>query len=63
MTDRSLKYTQVNPAMAKLLGLDVSEIIGRKPHDIYGEDIGRQFRLLDLRVSEESRSKESTLPA
>ncbi|MFA6224503.1 MAG: sigma 54-interacting transcriptional regulator [Desulfomonilaceae bacterium] len=50
MMDRSLKYTQANPAMAKLLGLDVSEIIGRKPQDIYGEKIARQLRLLDLRV-------------
>ncbi len=50
MMDSHLKYTQANPAMAKLLGLDVSEIIGRKPKDIYGEKVGRQLRLLDLRV-------------
>ena len=62
MMDSNLKYTQVNPAMAKLLGLDVSEIIGRKPRDIYGEDIGRQLRLLDLRVlGGESIEREHTV--
>ncbi|MCX5871770.1 MAG: sigma 54-interacting transcriptional regulator [Deltaproteobacteria bacterium] len=50
MMDSHLKYTQVNPATAKFLGLDVSEIIGRKPKDIYGEEVGHQLRLLDLRV-------------
>jgi PAS domain S-box-containing protein len=62
MMDSNLKYTQVNPAMAKLLGLDVSEIIGRKHRDIYGEDIGRQLRLLDLRVlGGESIEREHTV--
>ena len=50
--DSDIKYRQVNPAMAKILELDVSEIIGRKPEDIYGEEVGRQLRLLDLRVLE-----------
>ncbi len=62
MMDSHLKYTQVNPAMAKILGLDVSEIIGRKPQDIYGEEIGRQLRLLDLRVlGGESIEREHTV--
>ena len=52
MMDSHHKYTQVNPAMAQLLGLDESEIIGRKPKDIYGARVGQQLRLLDLRVLE-----------
>jgi PAS domain S-box-containing protein len=60
--DSNIKYRQVNPAMAKILELDVSEIIGRKPEDIYGEEVGRQLRLLDLRVLEgESIEREHTV--
>jgi PAS domain S-box-containing protein len=60
--DSNIKYRQVNPAMAKILELDVSEIIGRKPEDIYGEEMGRQLRLLDLRVLEgESIEREHTV--
>ena len=60
--DSHLKYTQVNPATAKILGLDVSEIIGRKPEDIYGEEVGQQLRLLDLRVlGGESIEREHTV--
>ena len=50
MMDSHLRYMQVNPATAKMLGLDESEIIGRRPKDIYGAEVGRQLRLLDLRV-------------
>ncbi|MHB8204867.1 MAG: PAS domain-containing protein [Desulfomonilaceae bacterium] len=50
MMDSHRKYTKVNPATAKVLGLDVSEIIGHKPEEVYGEEIGKQLRLLDLRV-------------
>jgi PAS domain S-box-containing protein len=62
MMDSNHKYTQVNPALAKFLGLDVSEIIGHKPEDVYGEDIGKQLRLLDLRVlAGESIEREHTV--
>ena len=50
MKDRHLKYTHVNPAMARLFGLDVSEIIGRKDEDIYGEGTGKHIKQVDLRV-------------
>ncbi len=40
MKDSHLRYTHVNPAMAGMFGLDVSEIIGRKDEDIYGEGPG-----------------------
>ena len=62
MMDSRRKYTQVNPATAKILGLDESEIIGRKPEDIYGEEVGKQLRLLDLRVlGGESIEREHTV--
>ncbi len=50
MKDRHLKYTHANPAMARLFGLDVSEIIGRKDEDIYGEGTGKHIKQVDLRV-------------
>ena len=62
MMDSHVKYTQANPATAKILGLDESEIIGRKPEDIYGEEVGKQLRLLDLRVlGGESIEREHTV--
>ena len=36
MKDRHLRYTHVNPAMARVFGLDASEIIGRTEEDVYG---------------------------
>ena len=50
MKDRDLTYTHVNPAMARMFGLDVSEIIGRKDEDLYGEATGKHIRQVDLRV-------------
>jgi len=52
MMDSHLRYKQVNPATTRVLGLDESEIIGRKSKDIYGAGVGQQLRLLDLRVLE-----------
>ncbi|MFH0960589.1 MAG: sigma 54-interacting transcriptional regulator [Pseudomonadota bacterium] len=52
MMDSHLRYIQVNPATTKMLGLDESEIIGRKAKDVYGASVGQQLRLLDLRVLE-----------
>jgi PAS domain S-box-containing protein len=52
MMDSHLRYEQVNPATTRMLGLDESEIIGRKSKDIYGAGVGQQLRLLDLRVLE-----------
>ncbi len=50
MKDRHLTYTHVNPAMARMFGRDVSEIIGRKDEDLYGEATARQIKQVDLRV-------------
>ncbi len=50
MKDRHLRYTHVNPAMARMFGVDVSEIIGRKDEDLYGEATGKHIKQVDLRV-------------
>jgi PAS domain S-box-containing protein len=50
MKDRHLTYTHVNPAMARMFGLDVSEIIGRKDEDLYGKATGKHIKQVDLRV-------------
>jgi len=50
MKDRHLTYTHVNPAMARMFGLDVSEIIGRKDEDLYGEATGKYIKQVNLRV-------------
>ncbi|MHB8203440.1 MAG: sigma 54-interacting transcriptional regulator, partial [Desulfomonilaceae bacterium] len=50
LMDSNRKYTRVNPSMVTSLGLDPSEIIGHKPEDVYGEEVGKQIRLLYVRV-------------
>ncbi len=41
--DPSLKFTHVNRAMSRLLGLDPYEIIGKRTEDLYGEETGKQL--------------------
>ncbi len=48
--DRQLKYTMVNPAMAKLLNRPTSEIVGRTSEEIFGRQTGKHLREVDLRV-------------
>jgi PAS domain S-box-containing protein len=48
--DRSLKYTHVNPAVEKLVGLNASEIIGRTAEDVFGKEAGEIIRETNLRV-------------
>ena len=50
MKDRDLKYTHVNPAMARRFQRDASEIIGRKAEHLYGEAMGTHIRQVDRRV-------------
>jgi PAS domain S-box-containing protein len=48
--DRQLKYTMVNPAKEKLLNRRASEIVGRTSAEIFGKEIGKHIREIDLRV-------------
>jgi len=48
--DRSLRYTHVNPAVERLVGLDAAEIIGRTAEDIFGQETGEIIKEMNLRV-------------
>ncbi|MFQ5814366.1 MAG: PAS domain S-box protein, partial [Anaerolineae bacterium] len=48
--DRTLKYTQVNPAMEKLFELPASKLIGLTDEDLFGEEAGAHIREVDSRV-------------
>ncbi|MDQ7782474.1 MAG: sigma 54-interacting transcriptional regulator [Desulfomonilaceae bacterium] len=50
MKDRDIRYTHVNPAMANLLQMPVSEILGKTDESLYGLDAARHLRHSDLRV-------------
>ena len=50
LKDRSLRYTHVNPAVERLVGLDAGEIIGRTAEDLYGKETGEIIREINLRV-------------
>jgi PAS domain S-box-containing protein len=48
--DRSLSYTQVNPAMERLFGCPAAEIFGKSDEDLFGEEAAAHIRESDLRV-------------
>jgi PAS domain S-box-containing protein len=48
--DRSLRYTDANPAAGKLFNLPTAEILGRRYEDLFGEEGSKQYRDADLRV-------------
>ncbi len=48
--DRTLKYTQVNPAMERLFGLPASKLIGLTDNDLFGKEVGDHIRETDSRV-------------
>jgi PAS domain S-box-containing protein len=60
--DRLLRYTHVNPAMTRLFGLGLSDLIGRRAEDLFGQDQAAHLLESDLRVlSGESIEQELTL--
>jgi PAS domain S-box-containing protein len=48
--DLSLRYTHVNPSMAKLLGVPVSEVLGKRAEDIFDLQSAQYMRDIDTRV-------------
>jgi PAS domain S-box-containing protein len=48
--DRSLKYTQVNPAMEALLQVPKHTILGQRDEDLFGRDAGTHLSQVDRRV-------------
>jgi PAS domain S-box-containing protein len=60
--DRQLKFSEVNPAMEKALGLSASEIVGCTSEQIYGQEAGERIRAWDFRVlSGETIEEEHTV--
>jgi PAS domain S-box-containing protein len=50
LKDRFLRYTAVNPAVGKLLGISTSEMIGRRYEDLFGKERSEHARETDSRV-------------
>jgi len=48
--DRTLKYTQVNPAMEKLFGVPTSKLIGKTDDDLFDKEAGAHIKEIDSRV-------------
>lgn len=48
--DKTLKYTQVNPAMEKLFGLPASKLIEMTDDELFGKEAGAYIRETDYRV-------------
>jgi PAS domain S-box-containing protein len=61
--DQNLRFSEVNPAMEKALGLSATEIVGLTAEQIYGEEAGERIRAWDFRVlSGETIEEEHTVP-
>ena len=61
--DRNLRFSEVNPAMEKALGLSASQIVGRTSEQVYGKEAGERIRAWDFRVlSGEMIEEEHTVP-
>jgi PAS domain S-box-containing protein len=61
--DRTLRYTQVNPAMERLFKLPAAKLIGQTDEDLFGEEAGANIREVDSRVlSGEIVEEERTKP-
>ncbi|MGC9030349.1 MAG: sigma 54-interacting transcriptional regulator, partial [Desulfomonilaceae bacterium] len=48
--DCTLRYSLVNPAFERLVGLPSDAIIGKRAHDLYGREAGDHIEEVDLRV-------------
>ena len=48
--DKARRYTFVNPALQKLIGLPEEELLGKTPEDIFGPEQGRIVRKFDDRA-------------
>ncbi|MEW6347814.1 MAG: sigma 54-interacting transcriptional regulator [Thermodesulfobacteriota bacterium] len=61
--DRDRRFSQVNPAMEKALGLSGSQIVGRTAEQIFGPEAGERIRAWDIRVLEgETIEQEHSVP-
>jgi len=61
--DRFLRYVQVNPAVSRLFGIPMDEMVGMVDSDLFGSDAARYLSKLDARVLEgEIVDEEHTKP-
>ncbi len=60
--DKELRYSEVNPAMEKTLGISATEITGRTSEQIFGTEVGARIQNWDNRVlSGETIEEEHTV--
>jgi hypothetical protein len=52
INDRHLKFVQVNPAMARALSMDVSELVGRRSGEVFGAEAGKNLEEIYCRALE-----------
>jgi len=48
--DKDLRFMSVNPSMANFVNLPVSEIIGKKASDLFGDDRAKELEAMNLQV-------------
>jgi len=61
--DQNLRFSEINPAMEKALGLPAEKIVGRTAEQIYGQEAGERIRAWDFRVlAGETIEEEHTVP-
>ncbi|MBD3290800.1 PAS domain S-box protein, partial [candidate division KSB1 bacterium] len=48
--DKSFRYTHVSPSMAKLFGMELSDLIGKTDNEIFGSEDAKEIRQVDKRV-------------
>jgi PAS domain S-box-containing protein len=61
--DQNLRFSEINPAMEKALGLPAEKIVGRTAEQIYGPEAGERIRAWDFRVlAGETIEEEHTVP-
>jgi len=61
--DRSLRYVQVNSAMAELFGVAREELIGKTDVELFGAEVAERLREVDSRVlAGETVDEETTKP-
>lgn len=43
VVDREMRYQVLNPALASLVGLEVADMVGKRPRELFPESIAREF--------------------
>jgi PAS domain S-box-containing protein len=63
LMDGDRRYTHANPSMVRLFGSDPSDIVGRRPEDLFGREAEKHLKQGDMRVLQgETIEDEHTRP-